>query len=130
MLLLDTHVVLWSLLSPDHLGPNARRLLESEECFVSTISAHEVSRLVSLGRIVFAGSLDEWFSQAQTALGFMWIELSVSQAIESYQLKNFEHKDPCDRIIAACARQMNAPVLTADRTLLDYAPLRTVDARR
>jgi PIN domain nuclease of toxin-antitoxin system len=41
----------------------------------------------------------------------------------------FDHKDPCDRIIAAAARVSGATLVTADSMVLSSSHVRTLDAR-
>ena len=54
-------------------------------------------------------------------------------AIDSMRLPGNLHADPADHLIVATARYRSAPLLTADRAILDYAAgghVRIVDASR
>lgn len=128
-MLLDTHVLLWAVLEPERLGPKARRLIQSQDCLVSSISAQEIARLVAIGRIQrLKAPLSIWLDNVRTQLGFEWIEVTVEDAVESYALPHFAHKDPCDRLIIASARRRGIALLTADQIILSYAHTRAVDA--
>jgi PIN domain nuclease of toxin-antitoxin system len=131
VLLLDTHVVLWAALAPERLGVKAKGLIEANTCLVSTISAQEIARLCATGKLTkLKAPLNAWLAELRAQLAFEWAEATVSEAIESYALPDFDHKDPCDRLIVAAARCRSATLMTADELLLPYAHLNCVDARR
>jgi PIN domain nuclease of toxin-antitoxin system len=127
--LLDTHVLVWAVIAPERLGPKALAQLRTADCSLSSISAHELARLASAGRLEFGMPLGAWLTLACGQLQAHWIPVQVAEAIESYHLPNFEHRDPCDRLIVATARLSARVLVTADDTLLEYSGVRTLDAR-
>lgn len=130
MILLDTHVVIWAWLGASALGPQARKRIESQPTIVSAISAQEIARLVANGKLTLSMSVARWLQAAQNGLGFQWHLVSPDDAIESYALPNFTHKDPCDRLLLATARNLGSSLLTADEVLLAYRHVDRVDARK
>lgn len=130
-LLLDTHVWIWSQERPDELGREARRLLGDPQVtlYVSTISTLEIARLVSIGAIELAGTVDSWTTATLASLSANTVDLSHAIAAEAYALPPGFHKDPADRILAATARLEHLTLLTADERLLDYPHVETLDAR-
>jgi PIN domain nuclease of toxin-antitoxin system len=131
-LLLDTHVVVWSQDSPDRLGARTRKLLVSEanDNLVCAISALELGQLVHAGRLALRGPLLEWWDAAIAALCAEAIPMTAEVAAGAYALPGELHRDPADRILIACARDLELALLTADERILAYRQVKTVDARR
>ena len=130
--LLDTHVWIWSMESPAEVGPVARALLENPEnpLFVSSISTLELARLQATGVIEPGGPLLAWIADAVEILGASTIEVSHEIAVEAYQLPGSFHSDPADRVLVATARIHELEMLTADRRILDYPHVKSLDVRR
>lgn len=55
--------------------------------------------------------------------------ITLRIAAEAYRLPGEFHLDPADRLLVATARIENWTLLTADRRILDYPHVRSVDAR-
>ena len=100
-LLLDTHALLWALVSPQELSKTARKQLQnrSNTLLVSAASAWE-----RLGAHV--ASITS--AQALVAGGFA-----------------LDHRDPFDRMIAAQALLLGVPVVTRDPAFAAF-PCRTM----
>ena len=130
--LLDTHVLVWAESIDDRLGPETRRLLLDPDhtLLVSPVSTLEISRLISLSRLVLCKPLSDWLSEARLHLGFQDALLSHAAAIDCYQLPADFHKDPADRMLVATARQLGCPILTADDLILSYPHVKSFDARK
>ena len=131
-LLLDTHVWIWSQEDPDRIGKRTRRRMESadEQLYVATISSLEIARLIHVGLLEIEGALDRWIKDSLEAIQCGVIEMSNPAAIGAYQLPGEFHRDPADRILVATAREGRLTLVTADERILDYGPVRTLDARR
>ena len=116
---LDTHVVVWlydALTS--RFGSRARELINKSDLRVSPIVRLELAYLYELGRVTAAPreilrslattiGLEE---DAQTAWGHV-----IDQASELTWTR-----DPFDRLIAAHATCLSAPLLTADSAMLQH----------
>jgi PIN domain nuclease of toxin-antitoxin system len=96
---------------------------------LSTISAHELARLVRGARLDFGMPIAAWLTAACAQLRVDWVPVHVAEAVESYNLPNFDHRDPCDRLIVATARLSARVLVTADDVLLRYEGVRSLDAR-
>lgn len=131
-LLLDTHVWIWTQEKPDEMGEETRyMILDGEnEILVSSVSTLEIARMVSIGSIVLARELRHWAREGLLALEGKSLVVDHEVAAESYQLPEPFHKDPADRMLVATARLQGCTLLTADRLILDYPHVRSVDARR
>lgn len=128
MILLDTHILVWYLQGDDRLTDRHRYWLKTHEndgLAVSILSCWEISKLVEYGRLVLPVSLEAWFEVALSYPGIHLVDLSVPIAVQSTRLKKF-HKDPADQIIAATAIVLGIPLLTADRKLIEYAGVVTL----
>jgi PIN domain nuclease of toxin-antitoxin system len=131
-LLLDTHVWIWSQEAPERIGEQARQglLRNDRSVFVSTISTLEIARLVAIGLIELKGPLDLWIRDSLEALQATTIEISHRIAMGAYQLPGDFHKDPADRLIVATAREHDLMLMTADRRILTYPSVESLDAER
>ena len=129
MLLLDTHVWVWSVHNDTRLSPAHRRLLEhtkSVDIGVSAISCWEIAKLVSLQRLVLNRPLDEWFNNAIESSGIRLFELTAKISVEANRLPGVFHRDPADCIIVATARVHGLKLLTVDRKILDFSYIETI----
>jgi len=126
MILLDTHVLIWLNEGNEKLGPAARsRLLDLEEggLLVSAITFWEIALLVEKGRLVLDRPLDDWFEQAMQLAAAEIAPITKDIAVTSARLPGSLHSDPADRFIIATSRFANAPLMTADQAILNYAKL-------
>lgn len=129
-LLLDTHVLLWSVLEPGRLSSRAATELESagSELWISPISTWEIALLAEKGRIAIdSGSPEEWLRGVLTRAPLREAPLNHEVALRSRSV-DLEHQDPADRFIAATALVYDLVLLTADERLLRCGQLRTLRA--
>lgn len=131
-LLLDTHVWIWTQVSPGKVGRQATRLMLDAKNIngVATISALEIARLIAHGDIVLHKPLDAWVEAALASLHAREFPLTRDIALEAYRLPEILHRDPADRILVATARVEGMTLVTADTRLLAYSHVKTVDARK
>ncbi|NET60896.1 MAG: type II toxin-antitoxin system VapC family toxin [Symploca sp. SIO2E6] len=130
MIVLDTHVWLWWLHSPEQLSERSRILLTIGEnqntLIVSAISVWEIALKHSAGKLPLPLSVNEWFALAKTRPGITIEPLDPLDAIASTQLPGKFHKDPADRIIVALAYRRNLELITCDQKILNYPHVKTV----
>ena len=139
MLLLDTHVLIWSV-SGDvrRLGRRTRTLLTRAEARgelrVSALTIFEIVALHTLGRLTLRHAPERWIRDALDVAGVRVAELSYDAALDAGAIPRSALEDPIDRLLVATARQLDATFLTADSKILTYASalsdLRVHDARR
>jgi len=117
-LLLDTHVWLWSVLSPKRISPKARKLLLSaeSELWLSPISAWEALMLAECGRLAIRDDAGDWVASAWRAAPFREAPLTYEVAVASRQIP-VPVRDPADRFLVATAKVYGCALLTADRRL-------------
>nr|WP_207102243.1 type II toxin-antitoxin system VapC family toxin [Paracoccus shandongensis] len=112
--LVDTHVLAWSLVAPSFLTAAARSLLESGATIhVPPCAFHEIASKVRKGKwdamLPYARSLDSLCS----AQGFSIAPYTARMAMLSGSME-WDHPDPFDRMIAATAIEMSCPLISKD----------------
>jgi PIN domain nuclease of toxin-antitoxin system len=117
-LLIDTHVLFWSVMSPIQLSPAARRVLEAEdsELFVSIATAWEMAIKVGAGKWPEAQPLLDNFETELAAAEIRLLPISVLHARTAGQIQS-RHRDPFDRLLAAQAIAEGLTLVTADAKL-------------
>lgn len=129
MILLDTHTLLWWVSCPGELSAKASRAVETGAetgtLLVSSISAWEVAVLVKKKRLKLDRPVEDWIAlvEAIPALKFLAVDNAI--AVRSVGLEGL-HDDPADRIIAATAMTLGCALVTKDKRLRGYEPLKTV----
>jgi PIN domain nuclease of toxin-antitoxin system len=125
--LLDTHLLIWSLIEPGKLSHSARETLnDPANSFVfSAVSIWEIGVKFALGRPDF--SIDPTVAR-QTLLrhGLHEMAFTGAHAELAASLPNI-HRDPSDRMLIAQAKVEGLTLLTADAKVAQYpGPIRKV----
>jgi len=122
-LLLDTHILIWTLSNPARLKPSTRALLEdpSHQVLFSAASVWEMAIKVALGRIDFQVSPEAMIDAALES-GFVELPLLSVVALRVAALP-LHHGDPFDRLLVAQAMAEPARLVTADAQLEVYSEL-------
>lgn len=123
--LLDTHVFLWLLGTPE-LVPGALRddLARPEnELLVSAVSAMEVSTKVRLGKLEAAKNLVATWSARVADLGAQELPISTEHALLAGSLE-WPHRDPFDRLLVAQGLVENVVLVTSDSAMSAIPGLR------
>ena len=118
-LLLDTHILLWSLLDPAKLTMQVAIELEnlSNELWLSPISTWEILILVEKGRVVLDADPITWVRDVFRKIPVKEAHINHEIAIQSRML-DFAHEDLADRFLAATALIYDLTLVTADERLL------------
>lgn len=139
MLLLDTHVWIWTVDGDDkRLGRRSRKLLTTSDARgairISPLSVFEIVALHTLGRLRLTRTPEQWVAEAVGASGIRLAELSLEVVLDAGHIPRAGLADPIDRLLVATARQLDAVLMTADERILDYASsqrnVHVHDARR
>ena len=120
--LLDTHVLLWSLLATRKLSNKVKRVLTDPETvkYVSVISFWEISLKFALGKIDLQGVLPEQFPEVVKKTGFEILSLNPKTAASFYKLRKLKNKDPFDRMLAWQAIREDCVLITRDNDFSGY----------
>lgn len=125
MIVLDTHVLVWFVSSPDKLSRNAQKRIKEEikknEILISSISVWEIFMLIKKGRIKFSMHPESWLEKVESLPFIQFIPVDNQIASQSVNLPEPLHNDPADRIIIATALSHGAILITSDRRILNYS---------
>jgi len=126
--LLDTHVLLWLVSTPQKVAASARKVLADPgtDVMISAASAWEIAIKTRLGRLNGEPLLSAWkdIIADMTATG---LAIEAEDAIFAGRLA-WEHKDPFDRILVAQGARRNLTIVTNDRQILRAALTPTIKA--
>lgn len=101
---------------------SVRKLIESSEPFVSPIVELELTYLHEVGRVTEPAAAP--LTALRKTIGLQIADTSVAALAQAATGLSWT-RDPFDRMIAAQAIVADAPLITADRTLLKNLPLAT-----
>jgi PIN domain nuclease of toxin-antitoxin system len=115
--LLDTHLVLWTLLDPQLIGGDAAGLLQQAETspVISVVALWEVSIKRATGKL----TVPEDFLPRLRRLGHETLSVMEDHAWRAGALP-LHHRDPFDRLLVAQAQVEDIPLVTHDRHLERY----------
>ncbi len=120
-LLLDTHILLWSLSGSEELPTRIKKALEknSNDLWLSPITTWEMLMLCEKGRIrVNHKDPIKWIKKTLKTLPFKEAPLNHEVAIRSREI-GLPHQDPADRFIVATALVYDLKLLTVDQKILN-----------
>jgi PIN domain nuclease of toxin-antitoxin system len=115
-ILLDTHLLLWSLSQPSKLSTTVRRKIDAAEVYASAASIWEISIKSTLGKL--DANPREVLDGIEPA-GFNLLAVSGEHAARVAELPLL-HKDPFNRILVAQALVEPMILLTNDGALQEY----------
>lgn len=116
-LLLDTHVLIWTLNAPKRLATKTRQAIEAKEndVFVSVVSPWELAIKGPREGLHIPDDLETQLDRQSFEL--LPVLLRHTDPLESMA---YHHRDPFDRMLVAQAIAEGLTIVTADRKLRDY----------
>jgi PIN domain nuclease of toxin-antitoxin system len=123
-LLLDSHALLWLLLTPDEILKNALREFQNPEnaLFYSAASAWELELKMAKGKLYLP---DDWLKKLNEA-GYKEVPIHAKTAKSSTRLP-LHHRDPFDRLLIAQCLEHGLTFATRDSIAARYGiPLLSV----
>jgi PIN domain nuclease of toxin-antitoxin system len=120
-LLLDTHVWLWMLTTPERLNEAARSAVAdpAHEVVLSAASAWEVAIKHELGKLPLNGSPAQLVEVSIRELNVSVLPITIGHALAAATLP-LHHKDPFDRMLVAQAGLEGLTLVTADEVIRQY----------
>lgn len=117
-LLVDTHILLWTLSGSNQLDAKVEQTLKSPKnvLWVSSISVWEVAIKSQVGKLTIPNT----FTQAIQAQGMQILPFDERHALATLTLP-LHHRDPFDRALVAQSIVENCTLVTADAQVLQYA---------
>lgn len=124
LLVLDTHVWLWTLLGSRTVRAETleemTRAARRDELIIPVIAVWEVALLHAKGRIELGGAVRDWVAEALDLPGYQLALLTPGIAVLCHNLPGDLHGDPVDRMMVATAMDLAATLVTRDEALLSY----------
>ena len=126
-LLLDTHILIWSLTKSDELSSEVKEAITlakvNKNLYLSSISLWEIAMLAQKQRISVYRRIADFLQTIENIRGLNILQITANIAAESVTLPGDIHNDPADRIIIASCREISATLVTRDQKILDWANL-------
>jgi len=125
-ILLDTHILLWTVFEPAKLNLSLRETIQDAQNIVSIsiVSLWEIAIKQSIGRLSIPNT---FFERIQKESGFELLLLQPTH-IEQYIALPLHHRDPFDRMLIAQAQQEQLTLVTGDECIMQYAGLSILKA--
>ncbi|MGP3699509.1 type II toxin-antitoxin system VapC family toxin [Rhodobacter sp. NSM] len=121
--LIDTHVLAWSLIAPALLPSEARGLLLSGAMvYAPPCSLHEITLKIRNGKWDAMAPYADRLDSLCMSQGFHIAPFTAKMAMRSGSMA-WAHRDPFDRMIAATAIEMACPLISTDAVFDDLAGL-------
>ncbi len=120
-LLVDTHVFLWAILTPERLSDHARSIFldPKAELLVSIATPWELAIKAGIGKLENGSTILTDFESVLASGGYRILDTSIQHTIQSGLLPRY-HKDPFDRLLIAQALDLNLPILSCDEIFDRY----------
>ena len=117
-LLLDSHVLLWTLVEDDRVPHTLSQEIADPRnaVHVSAATIWELGIKAADGRLGFDHDLVEYCE----GVGFALLPIRVEDCVRATRLPIGRHRDPFDRMLVAQAQGRGLTLVTADHELDDY----------
>ena len=128
MIVLDTHAWLWWAADPDRLSATAQETIDRADSLgVPAICCFEVTTLHARERIELMRDPSEWVRHALAHPRVEKLPITAEIAVQAGRLDRDRFPgDPSDRLIYSTAATVGARLVSADRAIRDFDPMRVV----
>jgi len=122
-LLLDTHILLWLIFSPEKVPVHSLAILKNpdHQLYMSSLTCWEISLKYGLGKLTLEGITPNEIPMLAKQMGIEVLPLSTSVLASVHQLVGVEgHKDPFDRALVWSAISEKLTLVSCDQKLSAY----------
>jgi len=130
VILLDTHVLLWTVSNPSKLSRAAVREIRKAQleggCAIASISLWEMGLLFARGAIRVSGTIEASIREIVERSAVHILEITPDIAGLSVAFPESYPKDPGDRLIGATARALGLTLITQDERILACPLVRAI----
>jgi PIN domain nuclease of toxin-antitoxin system len=118
-MLLDTHILLWSVFEPERLSRRvAKELTRPEnELWLSSVSVWELVLLDKKKRIELNQGVTDWVKGTLERLKINEAPITFEVALGT-ESTSLSHNDPADKFLAASAKVFGLTLVTGDQRLI------------
>ena len=113
--LIDTHILIWALSSPEKLRSGIRDLLNNNEVLVSSASFWEIQIKRQLDKLAIDFDMGHLVRDGIVSS----LPITYVHSLAVYDLPPI-HKDPFDRMLIAQSKSEGIPLVTADKNIQQY----------
>lgn len=126
-LLLDTHIWIWAIHSPEKLVRRVQRELQraSNELYLSPVSIWEAHHLERRKRLRAKSGFSQWLEEALTQVPLREAPFTFAVAAAASRIE-LPQSDLGDVLLAATASTLDLTLVTADAQLLACSWLKTI----
>ena len=123
--IVDTHCLLWILLSGDKLSKTVKTIIldTQNEVWVSVVSLWEISLKYALGKLELRGVRPDDLPSSLGRSGFGLMGLEANTAARFFKLPKLQLKDPFDRMLIWQAIDRGWPMLSKDQAFDEYSKM-------
>lgn len=122
--LVDTQILIWSLISPDRLSSAILERLSSGQIYTSQISLLEIAIKQKINKLPELQISIEELERTIVRDGFQVIPLKSKHIAAYREIPLFaNHRDPFDRLLLATAYSENIALISADLNFNLYSNL-------
>ena len=116
--LLDTHILIWAMLSPEALSGASAAVIadEGNTILISAACVWEIATKVRIGKMPGAEALERDLIELIHRAGYSVLPIEAEHALRAGRLPA-AHRDPFDRMIAAQALALDLPLLSRDEKM-------------
>ena len=120
--LIDTHIFLWSLFSPEKISMYVAKIIKESDnrIFVSTITFWEIALKFSLNKLELEGITPDALPEIANQMRLELLGLSAEDAASFHHHPPTTHKDPIDRMIIWQAIREKMVQISKDRKIVAY----------
>ncbi len=130
MIMMDTHVLVWSVAEPSQLSRTAasaiRRARRADGVAIASITLWELASLFWRGRLQGRGTVEASIRLILESTGAIVRPITAEIASLAMQFPDSYPKDPADRLIGATARAEGMALITHDERIRSSLLLQTV----
>ena len=120
--LLDTHTIIWYLFGDSNLSKNAKKIIESSDCYFSYASFWEIAIKQSKKKLELPHTLFEIDEMCRLS-GFKRLAVTIADLNKVQNLPfrtEVKHNDPFDRILISQAIENDMTMVTCDENISLY----------